>query len=365
MKVAILGGGNGGHAMAAHLSIRGHEISFFELPEFEESIAAAKSKGGIKVTGFPAKQQKQKEIFVEISNVTSNIKEAMKGAKVIMVVVPSFAHEVFIKHFAEYLEDGQIVVFHAGKLASILCLKILKDMNIKKEITVAETSTLPYGCRLQGPSKIFIKSIKYKLRFSACPAIRNKEAIEVLNGVFSEFYAGKNVFDLFSCGPVLHPISTLLNASRIEQMGPYKNSHYDVTPSIGRVLDLADAERVAVCNNLGVDATPCKDMLTEYYEAKGTNMYETLMDCYSYKIQTSPNSLKFRYVTEDVPYGMVLIASLGKLIEVPTPVINTMIKLATYLNDEDYWKIGRTADKLGISGLTKNQIIEFVTNGNI
>ena len=361
MEVSILGAGNAGHALTAHLTKIGHEIKFFEMPNYRDNIAAAKLRGGIKVTGLT----NNKTEFVRIKNITTDIKEAVYQSKVIVIAAPSFAHEVLIRHFAKYLDDGQIVVFPAGKLVSLLFLKVLKDLNINKNIIVGEMASLPYACRLQNPGQVNITSIKNKLKFSTCPANKNYESLKILKELFPQLYPGKNIFDLISCAPILHPISTLLNSSRIEYMGPYKTSYYDVTPSVGRLMDLADKERVSVCSKFGIKADSCKKFLYEHYGATGDNMYDVLHNCITYKNQTSPDSLKFRYVTEDIPYGMVTISSLGKMAGIFTPVIDTIINLASFINNENYWKIGRTVEKLGISEFSIEQIIKFVNNGKI
>lgn len=364
MKVAVLGGGNGGHAMAADLSMKGHEVRFFELPEFEENIEVAKLRGGIEVLGILA--QPQEKIFVNISKITSNIEEAIRGAKLIMVTVPAFAHETFIKRFANFLENGQVIVFNAGRLATLTCIKILKDMHIKKDVLIGETATLNFVCRLKGPSRVNVISLKKKVRFSACPSNKNKEALTILNELYPEFYAGEHVFDLFTSAPKIHAIPALLSVSRIEQRGPYKWDYFDTTPSVGKLMDKQDEETVKVCKKLGLaNPMPCKDMLAEAYGVKGKNMYETVRQCDSYKGRMSPDSLKHRFITEDVPYGFVPIASLGEKVGVATPVTSTMINLASYINDEDYWKLGRTTEKMGIADLSVKQIINFVKKGCI
>jgi opine dehydrogenase len=53
MRIAVLGGGNGAHAMAADLALAGHEIRLAELPVFEEAIAAIRALKGILSTASP------------------------------------------------------------------------------------------------------------------------------------------------------------------------------------------------------------------------------------------------------------------------------------------------------------------------
>jgi opine dehydrogenase len=50
--------------------------------------------------------------------------------------------------------------------------------------------------------------------------------------------------------------------------------------------------------------------------------------------------MRNRYVTEDVPYGLVLYSILGKKVGVKTPVIDSLIELAGAVNEENYREIG-------------------------
>jgi opine dehydrogenase len=73
--------------------------------------------------------------------------------------------------------------------------------------------------------------------------------------------------------------------------------------------------------------------------------------------------LKDRYVTEDVPYGMVLLSTLGDLLGVPTPTHDAVIQLASIINRTDYWKTGRGIKQLGLSKLDKKGLKKFLLEG--
>ena len=70
-----------------------------------------------------------------------------------------------------------------------------------------------------------------------------------------------------------------------------------------------------------------------------------------------------RYVTEDVPYGLVPMAQLGHAIGVPTPNMDAVINLCSSINDENYWETGRTLKSLGLEGLEKDAIVRRLTEG--
>ena len=78
-----------------------------------------------------------------------------------------------------------------------------------------------------------------------------------------------------------------------------------------------------------------------------------------------PENMKDRFITEDVPYGMVLISNLGDMLNIPTPVHDSVIELCSTINGENYWETGRTVEKLGIKGLDVNNLKKFLTEGKI
>jgi opine dehydrogenase len=92
-------------------------------------------------------------------------------------------------------------------------------------------------------------------------------------------------------------------------------------------------------------------------------MYESM---HTEKLEQVPGpySLDARHLTEDVPYGLVTWASLGRMLSVPTPASDAIITLASVLNGEDYWALGRTVDKMGINPTwSKVRLKEYLEEG--
>ncbi|NLM21061.1 MAG: NAD/NADP octopine/nopaline dehydrogenase [Peptococcaceae bacterium] len=363
MKVAVLGGGNGAQAMAAELSLCGHQVNLCEAPQFEESIAAVKVFGGMTLIGRTAVAKNTG--FAKLNMVTTDVKEAIKGVDIIQVVVPAFGQMPFIEAFAPALEDGQLIVFNPGNFGALQCYKYLKDQWIEKDIIIAEAECLVYACNIVGPARVWIKAIKEKVSLAAMPAKNTEKALTKLGHLYPNYYGAEHVFytSMNNINFILHPATTLLNASRIEQMGPYKNQYYDITPSIARVMERVDEEKNDIARELGLTPLMTVDILNRYYGATGANMYEVVRDVYSYATQTSPESLKNRYVTEDVPFGLVTLASIAKQLGTRHYALETLINLASLLNDEDYWSTGRTAADLGLDNMTASEMIKYVTQG--
>jgi opine dehydrogenase len=93
-KVAVLGGGNGAHAMAADLASRGFRVNMFEMPEFKDDVSRLFETGTIEISGEIRGR-------FRLEKVTSDIDEAIAGVRYILIVTPAFAH----KAYAELLKD--------------------------------------------------------------------------------------------------------------------------------------------------------------------------------------------------------------------------------------------------------------------
>lgn len=360
MRIAVLGGGNGAQTMAAELTLIGHEVVLCEHPQFEANIAAAQTLGGITLKGSTANEVEPG--FAKVHTITTSVTEAIRDARVIMVVMNANGHRWFIEAMTPHLEDGQIIVFNPGYFAALECAAYLRQSQNQKRVILAETESLIYATRITGPAEVSVAAVKEELRFAALPATRTQEALTTLNQLYPQFVSDVNVLStsLNNVNYINHPASVLLNTSRIEQMGPYRHQYYDVTPSVARVMEAIDKERMNLASALGLERTSAPTMLQRFYDAKGENIYTAIHSSYAYENLMSPPDLRYRYVTEDIPFGFVPMASLGVQIGIETMAIDTLINLASLLNGEDYWSIGRTVDKLGLEGKTAEKIQEYV-----
>ena len=139
-------------------------------------------------------------------------------------------------------------------------------------------------------------------------------------------------------------------------------------PAVGRVTAAVDAERIAVAKALGIPAVPFIDV---FYEAGLTteaarnsgDISRACRESEPNKTIKSPSSLDHRYVHEDVGYGLVPIAALGKLAGVPTPTIDALVQMASLAVGVDYRRDGLTLEKLGIAGKSPAELLKFVEDG--
>jgi opine dehydrogenase len=68
-----------------------------------------------------------------------------------------------------------------------------------------------------------------------------------------------------------------------------------------------------------------------------------------------------RWLTEDVPYGIAAWAKLGEQFGVACPVLRSLVDVASAALNVDFWQSARTPQHLGIAGLSRSQLLEFIS----
>jgi len=371
--VAVLGGGNGGHAVAANLALNGYKVNFFELPQFSESFERVLRTKEIRIEGISI------DGTAKLNLATTDMQQAIKETEIIFVVTPAFGHKAMAEACAPFVQDGQIIVLMPGSGGSLEFVKIFKQRKVKREITFAETCTLPYGARLKssGHVSVFIHAVI--LPTGVFPSKRTNEVIPKLKQYYPIITPAKDVMEaaINNPNPIVHPVATLLSATRIEHAkGEFYLYAEGMTPSVARTYESLNQERLSICKALGYQLYHWDNL-----EFRDYNLGETEEECRYRILNTSmdaafgkdgiyagikmkgPEYMKDRYVTEDVPYGMVLLSTLGNLLGVPTPTHDAVIQLSSVVNRTDYWRTGRGMKELDLSKWDKKGLKKFLKEG--
>ena len=126
-----------------------------------------------------------------------------------------------------------------------------------------------------------------------------------------------------------------------------------------------DAERMAIAAALGVPAAPFLDL---FYEAGLTtkaawdsgSIARACEESAPNRAIKAPASLDHRYIHEDIGYGLVPMAELGRLAGVATPTMDALVRLASLALGIDYWRDGLTLERLGLAGKSPAELSRFV-----
>ncbi|MBA4386876.1 MAG: NADP transhydrogenase subunit alpha [Verrucomicrobia bacterium] len=355
LRYCVVGAGHGGLAMAGHLGLMGFEVCLYNRTE--ENLNGVRWHGGVKVDGAVTG-------FGPIAKATTDMGEALANADVVMIVTPATAHRSLAALMAPHLHDGQIVVLNPGRTGGTLeVCKVFRDSKVKARVFVGETSTFIYASRAASRSEAYIYRIKNSVPLATMPVHHIPHVLGVLNMAFPQFVAGTSVLStsMENIGAIFHPALTLLNAGWIEATGgDFDYYRQGITPTIASILESIDAERMAVATSLGVHTVSAREWLYLSYDSPGKDLHEAVQNTDSYRGIRAPSNIIHRYIFEDVPMSLVPLSSIGALMNVPTPMIDTIIRLASVAHGKDYRAEGRTVETMGLSGLTLKEIRHLV-----
>ena len=355
MKVTVIGAGNGGLAIASHLALKGHMVNLYSI--FKEELEPIILKGGIELSSL------KEEGFAVLNKVTDNIKLAIDSAELIMIVTPATAHAKIARDCAPYLKENQVVILNPGRTGGALEFsKVLIEEKIKNKPIIGEAQTLIYACRKISSTKVVIYGVKKSLSVASFPAKNIERLMKVLNEAYPQFVPAINVLEtsLNNIGAIFHPAPTILNSARIESGEKFDYYHEGITSVVATVLESIDRERLEVAKALKVKVQSAKEFLKESYGVEADSLYQAIQNNMAYKGVKAPNKINIRYLTEDIPMSLVPIASIGYQLGVPTPNIDSIIKIGSTMLKTDFRKLGRTVDKLGLNNLSSTEIINLV-----
>jgi opine dehydrogenase len=362
-KYTVFGAGHGGKAMAAHLALMGANVALWNRTF--DHIEVIKKRGGIELESPEGGPRG----FGKLELVTSEIAEAISHAQVMMIALPSSVHAEMAKTVASHLVDGQIIILHPGRtLGALEFAKVIRDNGCTADVTVAEAETFIYASRADGPAQARIFRIKEAVPLAALPATRTEMVLDSIQHAYPQFIDGVDVLhtSLNNMGAIFHPALTLLNAGWIEAThGDFEFYIEGITPSVARVLEVLDRERVTVASSVGIRARTSLEWLKLAYNTEGEDLNEAVHNQPGYYGIKAPSTLNHRYIFEDVPMSLVPIASLGTRYGVSVRGMESIIRLGSIIHRTDYWRRGRTVERLGLEQWSVSELTRFVQEGVI
>ncbi len=352
--IAVIGAGNGGTAIAGDLSLAGHGCRLFEFAEWAGNVDAVNAQGGIQVTGVA------RTGFAKVALATTDMQAALDGAELVMVATQAVTHTRVAHAMAPLLRPGQVIILWPGSGGTLEFRRVFDELGVKTDVILAEAATLPYCCRrLGGPGTVNIHRIDGpRNQVAALPSSRTPDLMAALTGVYDTVVAARSILEpaLYNPNIIVHPAGALFNMGRIEHSrGEFWMYKEGITPSVKKIIHGMDRERQAIMAALGYPPMT--------YEQVFSDLFNVSVAEFAVASSKGPFSMQDRYVTEDVPMGVTLTASLGRKLGVPTPTYDAIIHIASLVNETEYYTIGRTLANLKLDGLSAGQLTAYVLTG--
>ena len=358
LTVAVIGAGNGGQAVAAYLSMLGHEVRLYDINR--EKVEQLRQLGGITLQG-------RIEGFGRVACFTDNMAEAVAGAQMVMVTTVANAHADVARSMAPWVEEGQTVILNPGRTCGALVFRqALTAAGCHRRIYIGEAQTLVYACRLVENGKVNIIGIKDEVFLAALPRTDNAHVLKMARQLFPCFKQADSVLrtSLENIGAMLHPCVLLFNAATIERNEEFW-FYRDMTEQVAAFIEKFDQERLAVGRAYGIELLSVRDWIRHAYkDTTGDTLCERMRNNPAYHDIKSPSTIFTRQLMEDIPTGVIPIMEMGAAAGVETPLLRSMVHVCEALLSRDFHAEGRTLKNLGLENRSKQNILKVINNGD-
>lgn len=364
--ITICGGGNAAHAVIP--IIRNNfsgKLNLF-LPYGDE---AAHFKKLIEEKRFITATIGEKKLYGRPDKVSKFAKDVCKEADLILMPLPAFAHEPTLLQIAPFLKEEVIIgAIPARSGFEYAALKILED-NKKEKVNIFGMQTLPWACRIKEyASKVDILGKKESVGMAVFPYKITSELASFLTGLLDlkiEPLPNMLTLSLANVGQIIHP-GIMYGLFKGKEELKYRKEeiplfYQGVTKEIAKTLKEMSDEILLLTKEIkNIDKSinlnhvlGLKDWLIYSYKdsiADKSTLQSCLVTNSAYQGLRAPTKridndyfladFQARYLTEDVPYGLVVTKAIAQLAKVDMPVIDEVILTVSKWIGKEYIKRG-------------------------
>ncbi len=344
MRFTIIGCGNSGLIHAAKLIETGAEVCLLKTSStFNDDFFHVIQREG----GYNVKDETNggNRFFVRPAFITRDVEKAIGFGDILMVMTTTSQHDFVARKIAPYVRDGQIIILVPGYMGSFIFKKY-----IDRNVIYSEWETTAYNGRIMDAMYVRITFYNPRNAISTLPSSKANDVVGILSQYLPNTrYVRRHVLEsaLHNPNMIVHPIGILFSASRIEySKGEFWMYREAFTESVINVIKAFDVQKNRVLNAFGCDSL-------DYFEAAKWRNEENLnidaMSVFRSFAESSnkgPSFINHRYLNEDVPMGLGLFVSIGKIVGVDTSIMDAIISLTSALLNKDLLSKSRTIQYL-------------------
>lgn len=344
-RIAVLGAGNSGLTMSAHLKLMGEEVRLWNRSK--RNIQELMKKREIHMVG-------EVEGHAVLDCVTTDLAVAIQDCEWILVTTPATAHGDLARRLAPLVHAEQRIILNPGRTFGALEFeRTLLDMGVEDPPIILEAITNLYATRKVSQLEVQVHGIKQEVRFSALhPENLGKAQADLPKLIKERFVPVENMLytSLGNVGMLLHCAPMLFNVGRVEsETTSFRYYNEGITPSVAKYIEKMNEEVLDLANRLEILIDPVDEWMRKTYGLSGETLYECVQSNEVYRNILAPKTIETRYLMEDVPCGLVPIENLGHHLGLEMHHTGLVIDVAGAVLDRDFRQSGRTLDKMGLT----------------
>ena len=347
VTVGIAGAGAASYATAALLAIRGHDPMIWSpsgesAPPVVKNVSLSKKYSEVSASGAI------ETIFHP--RIAFDAKELAFENEVIILALPANGHMKVMQLLAPHLKRHHTVIISShSSLGAIYLTKLIQeqqqergqDANENWRLPIVAWGTTVATARRTSASSVQVCTLRTLVDMCTIPYDHSEHGLSVCQNLFGrrrfQQRDGLLAITLSNLNAQNHLGIVLGNMSRIDRNEKWSQG-LNITPSIGRFLEALDKERLAIASTLGLEVRTIFDHFSLSFQVPKNLSVSDMNQCMVEKGNdvNGPASTETRYVTEDVPYGLTTIVSLGKLVGQPAFLHESGIRIVSAMYGRDF-----------------------------
>jgi opine dehydrogenase len=340
MRVAILGTGGIGLGYAALLAANGHSPVLWS-PTGGGVVAPG---GRVTVTGvIPG---------AFVAEAAASCAAAVAGAEVVIIAVNGVGHRAVMDALAPALNAGQMVIVSAQLSCSAAYLAgRLAARGVV--VPVAAWATTAVTARRVALDRVHISGVRQRLDVATFPARLAEGGLASCRALFGDRFEARSdllAITLSNLNPPVHLANMLCNLTRAER-GENWSNYGSITPAVARLIEALDGERLALAVAFGVTVRSVHEHVALSFGVERGPLGGMMAEVYRLRPELAgPATLDTRFITEDVPFGLVPLAFLARRAGVAVQLHDAGIALAGALYGRDFAGENDLLPHLGFDG---------------
>jgi len=255
-----------------------------------------------------------------------------------VIALPAYGHKRVFDRIAPFATAAQTVIISShASFGALYLSRLLAARGIVVPI-VAWSTTLVSG-RQESPVAVRVNTVRKSIDLATVPAARSADGLAVCRTLFGDRFVDRGsllAIALSNLNPQNHMGIALGNMSRMER-GEAWSQGQNVTPKIGRLLEELDSERLAIAAALGLETRTIFQHFNLSFHVPIGSISQMNQEMHAAgNGGTGPATADSRYVTEDVPFGLVMTARIGRLAGRPAELHEAGVRIFSAMYGRDF-----------------------------
>jgi len=366
--VVVLGRDAPAIALAGRLARSGHDVVLWEPPSGAEPSVRSASPPLVRMHGASG------EATVPLALVTDDAFAALGAGDVLTSCLLAQDEETFVRLVLPLVEPRHTVVLLEGCLSSLNVAKWLRDhgRGVSGLPTLVESDVLPVVATLREARDVDVAAVVPAPGLGVFPAHRTTETLDLLGSVLPGARAHPHVLAaaLAAVVPFLRVATALMNVGPLERVdGTFAVFAHGFSPGVARLLEVLDAERLALATALGLDLPTAAEALDEWGLGPRGDLWaavngsRALTRCHTRVAGPETGRRAVLYLSGAACLGTW--GALADLVRVSMPALRAVVTLSDAVTGTAGVGAGRPLDDLGLAGLSEDdEVMRLLHTGS-